>query len=227
MPCCRIGNTPLEALPRRTEFYTACGPFPLRWILKLADSSRRLARWRFRLSEFDFELVHRAGIKHQVADAISPVRTLGEHQTELDDQIPYFVITEEDATQVGEVPNVSQQSKSPEPLRINWPTQIPEYATLAIQAEEITIMLDTAEELLRGQTNDIYGKKLFPEVGKRTLQFDVDRDCIVCRKSSLDGWIHRVVLDSLNDCLLYLPHYLRLAQHPGESRMYQNFKEGV
>ena len=33
----------------------------LRWLLNIADVSGRLARWRLRLSEFDFEVVHRPG----------------------------------------------------------------------------------------------------------------------------------------------------------------------
>lgn len=48
-----------------------------RWVLSLADSNGRLQRWCLRLLDFDFEVVHRAGIKHQAADALSRMRTKG------------------------------------------------------------------------------------------------------------------------------------------------------
>ena len=43
----------------------------LRWVLNLADAKGRLAGWRLRLSEYDFVVEHRAGIKHQAAEALS------------------------------------------------------------------------------------------------------------------------------------------------------------
>lgn len=36
----------------------------LKWLLTSADTLEKLARWRFRLLELEFEVVHRAGIKH-------------------------------------------------------------------------------------------------------------------------------------------------------------------
>jgi len=49
----------------------------LRWILNLNDTTARLTRWRLRLMEFEFEVVHRKGIKHQAADALSRLETSG------------------------------------------------------------------------------------------------------------------------------------------------------
>ena len=47
----------------------------LRWVLNLADAKGRLARWLLRLSEYDFVVEHRAGIKHQAADGLSRLET--------------------------------------------------------------------------------------------------------------------------------------------------------
>lgn len=43
----------------------------LRWILDLKKWTRRLACWRLRLIEFDFEITHRTRFYHQTADTIS------------------------------------------------------------------------------------------------------------------------------------------------------------
>lgn len=49
------------------------------------DASRRLARWRLRLSELDFDFVHRAGGKRQAVYALSRVHTDGKDITTIDD----------------------------------------------------------------------------------------------------------------------------------------------
>lgn len=43
----------------------------LRWMLSLKDQSSRSTRWEFRLSEFDYEVVHKPGKKHANANALS------------------------------------------------------------------------------------------------------------------------------------------------------------
>ena len=43
----------------------------LRWLFNFKDPTGQLARWLEFLSQFNFEIVHREGIKHQNADALS------------------------------------------------------------------------------------------------------------------------------------------------------------
>lgn len=64
----------------------------LRWILNMADATGKLARWRLRLSKYEFDVVHRAGIKHQSADALSRLTTSGNDDTTLDDGIPVMIL---------------------------------------------------------------------------------------------------------------------------------------
>lgn len=57
-------------------------------ILSLTDSTGRLARWLLRLSKFEFDVIHRAGVKPQTADALSRLPTAEEDRTVLDDDLP-------------------------------------------------------------------------------------------------------------------------------------------
>ena len=54
----------------------------------MADASNRLARWRLRLLEFDFEIKYRKGAENTVADAISRLPTFGHTPAPLDLDIP-------------------------------------------------------------------------------------------------------------------------------------------
>lgn len=64
----------------------------LRWMFYLADASNRLARWRLRLLEFDFEIRYRKGSENQVADCISRLPTFGHTDTPPDLDIPCLVV---------------------------------------------------------------------------------------------------------------------------------------
>lgn len=61
-------------------------------IAKLADSARKLARWRLRLSEIASDVVHRASKKRQAADALSRLQTTGENNTTLRNDLLLFAI---------------------------------------------------------------------------------------------------------------------------------------
>lgn len=49
----------------------------LKWLLSLKDPNSRLVRWTLKLSEFDYEIIHKPGKLHSNADALSrKVRTV-------------------------------------------------------------------------------------------------------------------------------------------------------
>ena len=56
-------------------------------------------RWRLRLSEFDFTVLYKRGLCNTQADALSRLATLGETTSEIDDEIPCFVIEGDDIVQ--------------------------------------------------------------------------------------------------------------------------------
>lgn len=60
----------------------------------MAKATGRLTRWRLRLSEFEFDIFRRIGIKHQAADALSPPQTKVENRTLLDNEVPVIIETQ-------------------------------------------------------------------------------------------------------------------------------------
>ena len=46
---------------------------PLTWVFNVKDTSSRLLRLRLKLEEFDYEVVHRPGVRNTNADALSRI----------------------------------------------------------------------------------------------------------------------------------------------------------
>lgn len=60
----------------------------LRWILNVADATGKLVRWALQLPKFQFDVVHRFGVKHQAGDALLRLETDGLEGSPVDDGIP-------------------------------------------------------------------------------------------------------------------------------------------
>lgn len=60
-------------------------------MLNLADSFRKLAQFQLRLSKFDFNVMHRAGIGHQSADGLSHLPTNKHYPIDLNDALPVLM----------------------------------------------------------------------------------------------------------------------------------------
>lgn len=49
---------------------------PLKWLMSLKDPGSRLTRWTIKLSEYDFEVIHRPGRSNSNADALSRIQII-------------------------------------------------------------------------------------------------------------------------------------------------------
>ena len=65
--------------------------------MDIAEPSGRLMRWRIRLSEFDFQVEYKKSKLNTQADALSRLATDGETTDDIDDDIPCFMNTEDQA----------------------------------------------------------------------------------------------------------------------------------
>jgi len=54
-----------------TKFLIVTDHKPLIWLFSVNDPGSRLIRWRLKLEEYDYEIIHRAGKGNTNADALS------------------------------------------------------------------------------------------------------------------------------------------------------------
>jgi hypothetical protein len=73
------------------------GHHSLRWVLNLSDAQGRLARWRLRLFQFDFEVQYSPGKQHHAADTLSRLKPsdpkVASPTDPVDTEIPCFSTT--------------------------------------------------------------------------------------------------------------------------------------
>lgn len=50
---------------------------PLVWIMNVKDPGSRLMRWQIQLAEYDYDIVHKSGVKNTNADALSRIGSVG------------------------------------------------------------------------------------------------------------------------------------------------------
>lgn len=50
----------------------------------------RLTEWQLTQSEFEINIIHRAGVKHEAADALSRLKTVGKDHAPLEEEVPVF-----------------------------------------------------------------------------------------------------------------------------------------
>lgn len=79
-------------LPLRGQLYSPPDNLALRFILNLADASARLARWWLRIAEYEYDVEYRPIVYHQLADEVSKFWTEGEDDTDIDYEVPYFIV---------------------------------------------------------------------------------------------------------------------------------------
>lgn len=75
------------------RFTNQMGHGSLKWIGNLADAPDKLIRWRLCLSEMEFDVLSRIGIKHQAPEVMSRYLTTGGDCILIDDAVPVMSVS--------------------------------------------------------------------------------------------------------------------------------------
>lgn len=180
-----------------TRFLIRCDHKALKWILTTTTcTNNRLNRWRILLSEFDYDVEYKPGVKHAVADALSRLPTDGTDDKPIPEDLPCVAIT----TRSGAVLDPRRpENHGNDPI--------------------------PRDELVRAQAEDSLCKKIRSELDKiGSTRFYENGDGILCRRGPHAGEQQIVVPKVLRPEILKREHHSPLAGHPGSSKMYQTMR---
>lgn len=161
----------------------------------MSDATGKIPRWLPRLSEMSFDVIRRAGLKHQTADALSCLQMVREDTSLLDDDLPVLTILE------------SAEDSDEENT---------EYAESDPSKDGGS---NESDMLAKGQKS---GPLLPPERGVRGKpgsQFDMNRNGFFVRRSSEDVALQRLAPETFLQQTLVLRHKPVSARHPGMRQM--------
>jgi len=167
----------------------------------------RINRWRLRLSEYTYEIRHKPGKDHKVADALSRLPPEGLDWTPLDEYIPVLAI----------------ETRASGALEAASPAEAPMGAL-------------TAQEIILGQAEDAYCQKRLKELDvlsppdpkwSRQAFFFLEKNGLLCRHSVYGRDTQMVIPEALKQRLLQYQHQSVLAGHPGSRRMYDTLSRYV
>ena len=163
-----------------------------------------------RLAEFEYKVQFRAGVKHQLADGVSRLRTDGGDTESVDDEVPCFAVQYDEGSEA-----------LLDKVHRDLPQDCPDVChALAITPEERGAASISVQEFLRAQAEKAFCRFAAETFGAPNSKFDIGRYGFLFGKSPLDATLQRVVPTRLRPRVLYLVHYPRLAGHPGATRMY-------
>jgi len=180
----------------------------LKWLLSLKDPSGRLARWRLRLAEFDFEIQYRPGIKNSLADGCSRLPSDGSDETPCDDAVPCFFANDDSDDES----DYNDDDASP---------------CLILDTESVLPKPITMQELADAQKSDEECKRWRELVGNQGSPFILENRegvDVLCRMSKLDSRIQLCIPSSLRSRVLKMEHYIPMAGHPGSRKMYTTLR---
>lgn len=201
-----------------THFTVNTDHSALRWLMEICEPSGRLMRWRLRLSEFDFNIVHKKGLINTQADAMSRLTTLGSTTVDIDDDIPQYPHTTS-TTSTSDIPNLEDPSTSLEDFDEQEDT-----ATVLLAEEKLDDNLAapiTTEELKREQAADPFCQRHADCLagGRPAPGYGISSEGVLFRHKM--GCEQIVVPKALQPRVLHLAHHSKLAGHPGGNRLYK------
>eukprot|EP00178_Gracilaria_changii_P000278 TRINITY_DN10329_c0_g1_i1.p2 TRINITY_DN10329_c0_g1~~TRINITY_DN10329_c0_g1_i1.p2 ORF type:complete len:220 (-),score=11.84 TRINITY_DN10329_c0_g1_i1:813-1472(-) len=214
MPRGRVGHVVPQTIFGRPRVYCAHRPplpeedtEPYRLLVSVA-------RWRLRLSEFEFDVVYRAGVKHQAPDALSRMDIDGLDNSPLNDDIPCFAMELSGncdclvaTVQDGNVLHENAFLDWDEPPKGHHDRRPTGTAALAVEDEQTEPLPIPVEEFLEEQAKDPWCKGIAKHVGTAPFRFGYDHHGFLSRTSPLDGAVQHLVPPSLRDRVLYLSQY--------------------
>lgn len=163
----------------------------------MTKSSGRLALWRLRISKFDFNVVYRAGVKHQAAVALSCLQTTDDDGAPLKGDMSLLSVdVESDHTSIL-LTNANSNHITP----------------LYAQEKKTFDTPPKLEELVVEQAPGKYCKAASLNMDHTRSKLHIDQQGRLVRKSTVDDSIQIGAQTSLRVRILYLAPHLPISGH--------------
>jgi len=199
--------TYLRSYLEGAEFVVRCDHRALLSFLTSMSPNAGINRWRLRLSENNYEVRHKPGKDHKVADALSRLPTEGLDILPLDEDIPVLAI----------------ETRASDAVKEALP-------------EEAPIGAVSARDIILGQAEDAFCQARLKELDalsppdttwSRQAFFFREKNGLLCRRSMYGRETQVVIPEALKKRLLIHQHQSVLAGHPGSRRMYNTLRRYV
>lgn len=183
----------------------------LLWIPHPVDVTGKLAGFWLRLLEYGFEIVHRASVQFQVADALSTTPTTEIVRTELKNEIPVMVVAWRKLQNDKKNSTVTNRTlKKKIIIRIS---------------EESEMWLPTLSESITVQCKEGFWEQSHRLVGAPGSAFIFEKNEVTIWKFSINWSIQKPVPASLRAWLLHQAHHSILAGYLTERKIYDSLPE--
>lgn len=169
----------------------------------------------------EFDVVHRADIKHQAADALYRLKTTGGDTSPLDDDLPVMNIVgppdeyDEDDTHYA----IDEYG----PTRYRGADELEVIDTMEQRVAE-PVSVPTPMEFVAAQKEERLCPQSLQTVRKPGCMFDVYRHGWLVRNSEMDEALKKLVPQALRHQIISLKHGTITAEHPGSRRMYETMR---
>lgn len=180
------------------------------WFLNLEATTGR--RWWIRLSEFDFEVVHRDGVKHQAVEAQSRIPTDGTDNKPLEEEFPALGLA--GSTKMDDTTTTIFALEANKNTPANSVTNTDGTDTTPPTLAEF-INAQFADELCKNAT------RWLSQIG---TEFKFNKDGALVRRAPIDIALQKLVQQSLRQRLLNLSNPPSLCGHPGQRCMYDTIR---
>lgn len=156
-----------------------------------------MARWRIRLSRFDFYVIRRARFKLQAADPLSRLIITVEDQASMKDKLQ-VAVHETTAEYMPSIQLVSHMTVPSNETDVQTEAQVFEDN----DAEKRRVA-PTLQEFFHYQATEAFCKKAVENVGQANAESTIDKNGLVVRMARIRGAVQVVVHQTLWSCLLY------------------------
>ena len=191
----------------------------LTWLSQFKEPEGQLARWLERLQEFDFEIRHRPGKKHQNADALSrlPCKQCGResHDHDLTQGVG---LVDHDVGALQQSPAIVLEGKSDEEIR-----------QMQLQDDSVGYILRAKEKDQKPHTGDIKGKSMVVRrLNQLWSRLEIHNGILWRLYEDSSGkkeWLQLVLPRELREQVLQEFHAGVISGHLGEQKMLDQLKE--